>query len=528
MQTTSILRRGSFHLLSGTLISRVSGLARDLYTAACFGADPAIAAFFIAFRLSSFFRRFIAESSLSVGFIPHFEALRSQSEKQAILFFFDLTATLLAFGASLCIASGLLAFLVTDLLQEPSVWSMTLTMLPSLGVIALYALFMSFLNCFRRYFLSALAPISFNFLFIATLYFTRNIPRQEAAHALCLAVLGGYVLQWALLIPSVYKQVTPFLTQSILKGVRCVSHPVRTLLGSWSLTLLGVGAVQINGLFDMAMARYVSLEGPAYLTYSIRIAQAPLALFGIAIASALMPPLSRAIATKEHKDSSELFSLALCSILTLLVPCSIWLTMHAGAIVELLYGYNQFSAEAVKETAFCLAAYAIGLMPSAAVLLLAGAFYAKKDYKTPTHASILSIIMNLTINCFFVFALKFGTVSIALGTSLAACGNGLFLLYALKKEGVPELHFKEYTAPLLAILAASGAAFWVLITLMPASISADLPAVIERLIYLGLSFSLFSATYIMVLYLLGFKHLLKLDRPKENKNPKTPFFDARI
>lgn len=530
MQTTSILRRGSFHLLSGTLISRASGLVRDLYTALCFGADPAIAAFFIAFRLSSFFRRFIAESSLSVGFIPHFEALRSQSEKQAILFFFDLTATLLALSLFLCVASGMLGLAFTDPLQEASVWTMTLTMLPSLGVIALYALFMSFLNCFRRYFLSALAPISFNILFIATLYFTRTLPREEAAYALCLAVLAGYLLQWALLIPSVYKQVAPFLTRSILRGVRCVSHPVRALLGSWSLTLLGVGAVQINGLCDMAIARYVSLEGPAYLTYAIRIAQAPLALFGIAIASALMPPLARAIATKAHKDSSELFSVALTSILTLLIPCSVWLTMNVNAIVELLYGYNQFSSEAVKETALCLAAYAVGLVPSAAVLLLAGAFYAKKNYTIPTKASVLSILLNLMINFFFVFALNLGTVSVALGTSLAACGNGLYLLYALKKEGVPELSFKEFIPSLLAILAACGAAFWVMLRMTPLffSLFAHLPTVMQRLFSLGTSFLLFSLTFALVVYALGFKHLLWLDRRKTAAEPSTTFFDGNL
>lgn len=517
MQTTSLLRRHSLHLLAGTLISRISGLARDLYTAACFGADPAIAAFFIAYRMASFFRRFVAESSLAVGFIPHFETLRSQSEKEAICFFFDLVATLLLGALIICgVSLGLGALTTwnqTSTLQEASVWTMTLTMTPSLGVIALYALFMSFLNCFRRYFLSALAPISFNLIFIATLYATRNFSREEAAYALCLAVLGGYFLQWAILIPSVYKQVKPFLTSAILKKVRCISHPVRALLGSWSLTLLGVGAVQINGLTDMGIARYVSLEGPAYLTYAIRIAQAPLALFGLVIASALMPPLSRAIATKSHGESSQLLFISLVSTLTLLIPCSFWLIANAQPVVELLYGYEHFSFESVQETAHCLSAYTLGLTPSALVVLLAGAFYAKKAFWTPTQASLLSIALNLLANVLFVFLLELGTLSVALSTSLASFGNALFLFYVLKKENVPNISMKQLSSPLLAIIAASFVAWWVMTQTMPwiGSLSLGLaPLVVHRLFYLGTCFCVFALTFALATYGLGFKHLLRL------------------
>lgn len=519
MQITASLRRNSLHLVLGTLISRSSGLLRELYTASCFGADPAIAAFFIAFRLTNFFRHFVAESSLAAGFIPHFETLRTQSESQAIRFFFDLVATLLMGAAALC-GLSIALFLwfhadQTNPLQESSILTMTLTMVPSLGALALYALFMAFLNCFQRYFLSALAPIPFNFLFIATLYATRTLPREEAAYLLCVAVLVGYFLQCAVLIPSVYTHVASYLTRGFLKEVRCVSHPVRLLIGSWSLTLLGVGAVQVNGLCDMAIARYVSLEGPAYLTYAIRITQAPLALFGLAITAALMPPLARAIAAARHEESSHLLSVALASTLTLLIPCSLWLTLHAEALIQLLFGHQQTSF-AIQETAACLSAYALGLIPSGCVVLLAGAFYAKKNYLIPTVASLFSIALNLLGNFFFVFTLELGTVSIALATSLAACGNGLFLFYALKKAPSPHLSVKELLPPLFVVITASCIAGGVTtyIDTLPLLLPSVLPFVLQSLIALGISFLCFSLSFALIVYALGFKHLLRLEKRK--------------
>lgn len=530
MQTTALVRRNSLHLVLGTLISRCSGLVRELCTAFCFGTDPAIAAFFIAFRLTNFFRHFIAESSLSVGFIPHFETLRSQSEKEAIAFFLDLVATILVSFLVLLLFCGafFLGFnsLNPNSLQENSILNMTLIMLPSLGMLALYSLFMSLLNCFHRYFFSALAPIPFNLLFIITLFVTRSFPREQAAFLLCVAVAIGYALQWAVLIPSTYKHMRPYLTRGLLKDIRLISHPVKALLGSWSLTLIGVGATQVNGLCDMAIARFVSLEGPAYLTYAIRISQAPLALFGLTITAALMPTLSRAIAQKKHEESSHLFLVAFSSTLTLLIPCSLWLTLSAPAIIQMLYGYQQFSLAALQETSLCLSAYSIGLAPSGIVLFLAGAFYAKKNYLIPTQASLFSIALNLLGNLLFVALLGLGTVSVALATSLAACGNTLFLLYALKKENSLQLPTKELFKTLGVLTLASTGSWWLMAYTLPTIEGLitllTLPLIFHRLICLGFSFLLFCLGLALIVYGLGFKHLLRLEMRKNPLNLDTP------
>lgn len=527
MQTTKLVRRNSLHLVLGTLISRCSGLVRELCTAFCFGTDPVIAAFFIAFRLTNFFRHFIAESSLSVGFIPHFETLRSRSEKKAIVFFLDLVATISVSGLVLGLFCGV-SFLICNILnlnslQENSILNMTLIMLPSLGMLTLYSLFMSLLNCFHRYFFSALAPIPFNLLFIITLFATRSLPREQAAYLLCIAVAIGYALQWAVLIPSTYKHIKPYLTRELFKEVRLVSNPVKALLGSWSLTLIGVGATQINGLCDMAIARFVSLEGPAYLTYAIRISQAPLALFGLTITAALMPTLSRAIAQKQLQESSHLFLVAFSSTLTLLIPCSLWLTLSAPAIIQMLYGYQQFSLAALQETSLCLSAYAIGLAPSGIVLFLAGAFYAQKNYLIPTQASLFSIALNLFGNFLFVMVLGLGTVSVALATSLAACGNTFFLLYALKKENSLKVPTIELLKTLGALSLASASSWWLTahaLTQVEGLITFfALPLLFHRLICLGFSFLLFCLGFALILYGLGFKHLLRLEMRKTKLDP---------
>jgi putative peptidoglycan lipid II flippase len=201
------------------------------------------------------------------------------------------------------------------------------------------------------------------------------------------------------------------------------------MVKSLFLTILGVGAVQINSALDAIFARVASLEGPAYLWYAIRLEQLPLALFGIALSSALLPPLSRAAQAGDLEKHRELLSYGFGRSFALMMSCTVALLVLGCAGVNLLYGRGDFSQEATMQTVHCLWGYSLGLVPSVFVLLLAPSFYAKKDYKTPVFASLLSVAVNIVLNALFVSVFKWGAFSIAVATSVSSFCNMAFLVY---------------------------------------------------------------------------------------------------
>jgi putative peptidoglycan lipid II flippase len=197
------------------------------------------------------------------------------------------------------------------------------------------------------------------------------------------------------------------------------------------LGIVGVGAVQINSALDAIFARIADLSGPAYLWYAIRLEQLPLALFGIALSSALLPSLSRAIQAKDFVQYRSLLEEGLRYSMALMIPCSFALWVLGAPAINLLYGRGQFSVSDVQETLLCLWGYGWGLVPSVATLLLASGSYARSSYVHPALASLLSVMFHISCNIFLVFGLHWGAVSIAVSTSLAAYCNCLLLARSL-------------------------------------------------------------------------------------------------
>jgi len=200
------------------------------------------------------------------------------------------------------------------------------------------------------------------------------------------------------------------------------------------LGIIGVGAVQINSVLDGVFARCTSLEGPAYLWYAIRIEQLPLALFGIALSAALLPSLSRALKEGINDQYLRLLRFAFRRCFSLIFPCAIGIFVLGLAGINFLFGHGDFSVEDTYQTAVCLWGYGLGLLPSVFVLILAPAFYAKKEFRIPTIGSVASVVFHLLLTSLFVFGLHWGAFSIAIATSLAAWFNYLYLSYHLAKR----------------------------------------------------------------------------------------------
>ncbi len=420
------------YFFSGTLISRVLGFGREVAMAAAFGTDPAVAAFWMAFRFSHLLRRVLGEGALNIAFIPQFETLRKEDPQKGALFFYQLLKgmTLLIFVLIVFLEAILGAFFCFGKCSSSTLEIVRLTMilLPTLLFISLYALNTSLLNCEQKYFLPSVAPSCVNGIWIITLLFVWQRPSIEALEILAFTIVFAFALQWFLTFPTVYR----FLKKEKLGHQPFNMRALMLLLNPFLLAILGVVATQINTGIDTIFARIADPEGPAILWYAIRIQQLPLALFGVGLTGALLPAIARAV---EVGRREQFLNFALKKNVTWMIPLTFGLMIFGYATVHLLYGRGAFTREALGETTRCLWAYGIGLFPMTAVLVLAASFYAQKNYKIPLLAALATIFLNLILNSFFVFIYHMGAVSVALATSISSCLNVFFLSYFISKEG---------------------------------------------------------------------------------------------
>lgn len=420
----SHILHAALRFLSGTTLSRISGLARDITMAACFGATASVAAFLVAFRLAHLLRRVLGEGALQTAFIPLYEKFRKENPRRAEQFFLDLKGTLFVSLIGIVLAGMLLIYGF----GYGEIASLSILLLPSLPFICLFGLNAALLQCQNHYFIPGVAPVAFNVLWIIGALFLRGLPEADAMSALAYFVVVGCAAQWAMTLP----QVLP--VWHLHKKISLFSNDVIALLTPLSLAVIGVAASQINSALDAVFARYASLEAPAYLWYAIRIQQLPVALIGVALSGAILPPLSRAVQGGAHDHFTSLINKSLITVTALMASITVGIFFFGDFIIRLIYGHGDFSAEAVSETSLCLIGYAIGLIPIAWVLVLAPGCNAKGLYKQPAAASTISMAANVGFNALFIFGLGWGAFSIALATSLSAIINAGILYGVLRKK----------------------------------------------------------------------------------------------
>jgi putative peptidoglycan lipid II flippase len=210
-------------------------------------------------------------------------------------------------------------------------------------------------------------------------------------------------------------------------------------------------------------------EGPALLWYAIRIQQLPLALFGIAIAGAVLPPLSRALKAQRIDDYHHFLQYALYRTWTFMLPLTALLFVMGDSSVALLFGRGDFGPNSVIGTTYCLWAYGVGLVPSALVLILAPGCYAQNNYHLPAIASLGSMGLNILLNALFILSFGWGAVSVALATSLSAWINFFFLSGVLSRSGT-KLFSQPFLMQGFKIILATGVAlaatYWMRLSIL--------------------------------------------------------------
>jgi len=386
-----------------------------------FGTSASVAAFLVSLRFAHLLRRVLGEGCLQSAFIPLFEELKREDPLRASAFFHDLKKklTILLSLISLIAMGGLSIF------HENDICLYMLIMMPSLVFICLYGLEASLLQCEGVYFLPSITPVAFNLLWMGGALALVTFPPQEAMKYLSGFIIGGSFLQWAFLVPK---------SRALLPKCEQKSGDLKRIIKPLFLGMMGVAATQINSALDAVFARFAESEGPAYLWYAIRIEQLPLALFGVALSSALLPPLTRAVKAGNTESARVFFHSAIKMTLIAMIPMTFALIVSGRQTVALLYERGDFTAVSTHETAICLWGYAIGLLPSVLILIMSPLFFAHGDYRTPARASCFAVILNTVLNFVGVAFLSFGSFWIAVATSIAAYFNAWMLMRELKLE----------------------------------------------------------------------------------------------
>lgn len=432
--THSILSSAK-RFFSGTILSRITGMLRDVSMAYAFGTHEAVAAFLVAFRLSHLLRRLFGEGALQSAFIPQFEEIRSHNSQSACQFFRDL---------HIWLTLGLMIFIFSSMAILGGVWlygglspgnaeivSLSMLLMPSLLFICLFGLNASLLQCEKSYFVPGVAPVAFNLIWVVGALLLHNVPATEAMPWLSVWVIAACVSQWLMTVPKTM-QILRKNGVSFYQNITLFSRDLKAFYKPLFFGIVGVAATQVNNALDAIFARYANEEGPAMLWYALRIQQLPLALFGVAIAGALLPPLTRALKNQEREKYLSFLQFAIRKSCALMIPLTVSLILMGDTCVALLFGRGDFDAHSIMGTARCLMGYSLGLIPMALVLVVAPAFYAQKDTLTPAKISLISVLMNVGLNAFFVFSLGLGEVSIAIATSISSWVNLGLLVYLVK------------------------------------------------------------------------------------------------
>lgn len=454
--TPKTILNSAMRFFSGTMLSRLTGMFRDMALAYAFGTTSAIAALLVAFRFAHLLRRLLGEGPMQTALIPYFEGLRKESPERAGRFFCDLALSLSFLLVILIIVimatlGGALTLIDLSEGNAEIIW-LTLLMMPSLLFICLFGINASLLQCEKYYFIPGFAPVLFNLFWILGVAFSANLMPDKAMDVLALFIIIACLAQWAMTLPKTIQLLKSYGVTSFWKGAKKYSSDVLHLIKPLSLGIIGVAASQINNAFDAIFARWASEEGPAILWYAIRLQQLPLALFGIALSGALLPPLARAIKNNNSAQFRHFLEFALKRSLAIMIVITAGLFILGDSCISFIYGRGDFTSMSVIETTESLWGYTAGLLPMALVLVLAPAFYSKGDYRTPTIASVISMIINIVLNTIFIAVWHKGTASVAYATSISSWVNLLWLAVPLRQaQLLPSMRNLLYSAGKISI-----------------------------------------------------------------------------
>lgn len=439
-----------------TLCSRILGLVREMTKASFLGTSKFADAFGIAFMIPNLLRRLFAENSISVAFIPTFRGYLEDSatsgkdsdEFKKTKEFLNSTITLISFCTTVVVILGIafspliipLFLNESDSVLTAEAVLLTRIMFPYLFVISLAAFFQGILNGVKIFSPSGFTPVLFNSIVIACTYIftpllTKNVADAElraqmAARAMSIGVLIGGCVQAIFQLPFVIKTGWFCHFTSLKKAFK--NPGTKKVIALVGPTVIGMAAYQLNDVISTALAGKAGTGIVSSLQYSLRLQELILGIFAVSIGTVILPDLSGLAKTQKWENFNRLLSQAIKIIALISIPVTFYSLVCGKEIISLVYKSKNFNDESVQLTLTAFRFHIAGLFFIAMNRVVAPAFYAQGNTKSPTLAGILGLAINMIFALILIKPMSGGGIALAL--TLGSLANSILLFVFLKKN----------------------------------------------------------------------------------------------
>jgi putative peptidoglycan lipid II flippase len=421
-----------------TMLSRILGLVRDIVIAHFVGASASADAFFVAFKIPNFLRRLFAEGAFAQAFVPVLSEYQGKRDQAAIKSLVDHVSGTLGLTLVMLTAIGIVAAPLLTMLFAPGFvqfeekMALTSDLLrltfPYLLLISLVAFAGSVLNSYGRFAVPAFTPVFLNLSLIGCALFMAPLLDNPVM-----------ALGWGVLIAGAVQLLfqLPFLARLHLLPRPRVDRKhegVRQIIKLMIPALFGVSVSQINLLLDTVLASFLQTGSVSWLYYSDRLVELPLGIFGIAIATVILPSLSRQHVSESTEQFRGTLDWALRLVCLLALPAALALFVLAEPLIMTLFQYGAMTANDVTMAAMSLRAYSVGLLAFMLIKVLAPGYYSRQDTKTPVKIGMWAMAANMVLNLILIWPLQHA--GLALATSLSAFLNAGLLFAGLYRMGI--------------------------------------------------------------------------------------------
>jgi len=496
-----------------TLVSRVLGLVRDVVVANLMGAGASADVFFFANKIPNFLRRLFAEGAFSQAFVPVLTEYQAEGDKEKTRQLIARVSGTLGVLVTIVTLVGVLGSGVVTALfgagwfidwlnggpsahkYELASFMLKITF-PYLWFITFVALSGSILNTLGKFAVSSFTPVFLNVMIIASaLFIAPNLQQPEVG--LAIGVFLGGLVQFLFQIPFLIKEGALVKPQWGWRDPGVVK--IRTLMIP---ALFGVSVSQINLLFDTFIASFLATGSISWLYYSDRLLEFPLGLFGIAIATVILPALSRKHVDFHSQGFRSTMDWGVRMVLLLGFPAMLGLMVLSKPMLMVLFMRGEFTPHDVNQASMSLIAYASGLLNFMLIKVLAPGYYSRQDTKTPVKYGIIAMVSNMVFNA--IFAYFYGYVGLAMATALSAFVNMALLYRGLHMAGVYSVSRQTLYFSLRLLLAGSAMVaglYW----FTPAMSQWLNWGITERVMMLAFYIGVGGLTYVMTALILGIR-----------------------
>ena len=439
-----------------TFLSRILGLVRDMVLAYFFGSKIAADAFFVAFRIPNLLRRFFAEGSLTIAFIPVFTEVLTRKSKQDA---FELARAVLTLLSLVLVLVTILGVLLSPWIVRIQAYGfgdsgakyeltvlLTRITFPYIFLVSVVAFFMGVLNSLRHFAAPAAAPIFLNVGIIAgALWISPRL--SEPIVGVAIGVLIGGLLQVVLQIPWVLKKGLS------LRPLWMPKHPAVKRIGLLMVpAVFGSAVYQLNQFIGTLLASFLPQGSISWLYYADRIVEFPLGVFAIAVSTAALPSLAAQVAGKDLSDFRDTLGHALRLVFFITTPATVGMILLRVPIIEVFFQRGAFDQRTTLMTAEALLCYSLGLFAFSASRVMLSAFYAFQDTKTPVQVATITMIANGLLSLLLMGPLRHGGLALALSLSSTV---QLFLLIGILRGRGDLLDLKPILSSAVKSIAAS-------------------------------------------------------------------------